>query len=103
MPRLNSIAASALFISLPILWAANGNVARGDVLELTNGGRVEGRMVTDAAEDKSTHVIELSAGGRLTIPRSEVARVDSTSAGGKKDAGLGPPPAPTGGGRLEAR
>jgi hypothetical protein len=56
-----------------------GVVARGDVLELTNGGRVEGRIVTDAAQDKTMYVIELSAGGRLTIPRSEVARIDSTS------------------------
>jgi hypothetical protein len=49
-----------------------------DVLELTNGGRVEGRLVESSGK-KESFVIELAAGGRVTIPRSQVARVDSMS------------------------
>jgi hypothetical protein len=62
-----------------MLMALGGVFARGDVLELTNGGRVEGRLVDEAAADKANYVVELTAGGRLTIPRTQVARVESSS------------------------
>jgi len=55
------------------------STARADVFELANGGRVEGRAVAPAEGDKSKYVIELKDGGRLTIPRSQVERVDATS------------------------
>jgi hypothetical protein len=58
---------------------SSGAAARGDVLELTNGGRVEGRLVEPADAQHEHLVIELHGGGRLTIPRSQVARLDSTS------------------------
>ncbi len=64
---------------LAVATVAVSNCALGDTLELTNGGRVEGRIVVDAAADKKKYVIELAAGGRLTIPRSQVARIDTTS------------------------
>jgi hypothetical protein len=69
---------SIVFIP-PLLSAIASDVARADVLELTNGGRVEGRIVQDSAADKTRFTIELPAGGRLTITRSEVSRVDTTS------------------------
>jgi hypothetical protein len=55
------------------------DAARADVFELENGGRVEGRVVSSANADKSKYVIDLKAGGRLTIPRSQVTRIDATS------------------------
>jgi hypothetical protein len=64
---------------LLVLWAAGGKAARCDVFELTNGGRFEGRALEPAEGDKSPYVVELAGGGRLTIPRSEVARVHSAS------------------------
>lgn len=70
---------SGLIIHLIILLVWGGTAARGDVLELTNGGRVEGRLVEDAAADKANYIIELTAGGQLTIPRAQVARIESSS------------------------
>jgi hypothetical protein len=64
--------------ALSILSACVAMLVRGDTIELANGGRIEGR-VTDAPSDRNMHVIELTAGGRLTLPRSQVARIDSTS------------------------
>ena len=49
------------------------------MLELANGGRVEGRLVDSPDGTKANVVIELAAGGTLVLPRSQVARVDSTS------------------------
>ncbi|MCI0334362.1 MAG: HEAT repeat domain-containing protein [Planctomycetes bacterium] len=57
-----------------------GISARADVFELKGGGRVEGQIVATADGDKSQYVIELTAGGRLTLPRSQVARIDTTTA-----------------------
>jgi hypothetical protein len=48
---------------------------RADVLELKNGGRVEGQIDESKEGDASSYVIETADGGRLTIARSEVARV----------------------------
>jgi hypothetical protein len=54
-------------------------VARADVIELASGGRLEGKIVQSAEGDKANVVIDLAAGGRLSVPRSQVARVDATS------------------------
>jgi hypothetical protein len=52
--------------------------ARADVLDLTNGGRLVGRPVESEAAAKS-YVIELEGGGRVSVSRSQVARIDSKS------------------------
>ena len=57
-----------------------GGIARGDVFELANGGHVEGRLVESADGNEKNVVIELAAGGRMAIPRSQIARVDTISA-----------------------
>jgi hypothetical protein len=62
-----------------LLGVATGLSAHADVLELTNGGRVEGRLVQAADGEKKSYVVELAGGGRVTIPRGQVAQVDSTS------------------------
>jgi hypothetical protein len=59
--------------------AAAGSAARADVFELAGGGRVEGRLLETAEDDKATVVIELSAGGQLKLPRTEVTRIETTS------------------------
>ncbi len=41
----------------------------GDVLELANGGRVEGRLVDSPDGTKANVVIELATGGTLVLPR----------------------------------
>jgi HEAT repeats len=49
--------------------------ARADVLELKNGGRVEGQLADSKDGDQTSYVITTADGGQLTIARSEVARV----------------------------
>jgi hypothetical protein len=68
---------SGLTILLLIVWLPAAT--SGDVLELANGGRIEGRLVDSPDGAKANVVIELAAGGTLVLPRSQVARVDSTS------------------------
>jgi hypothetical protein len=53
--------------------------AWGDVFELANGGRVEGRLVESGDGAEKTVVIELAGGGKLSIARSQIARVDTIS------------------------
>lgn len=48
--------------------------ARGDVLELKNGGRLEGN-VTPPSDEQSPYVIELDLGGRVTLHHRQVHRV----------------------------
>jgi hypothetical protein len=72
-------ATNRLIASLALVFAWLPGVTCGDVLELANGGRVEGRLVDSPDGSKINLVIELAAGGTLVIPRSQVARVDSTS------------------------
>jgi hypothetical protein len=67
----------AAVVSILFVWMPAATC--GDVLELANGGRVEGRLVDAPDGTKTNVVIELVAGGTLVIPRSQVARVDSTS------------------------
>ena len=49
--------------------------ARGDVLELKNGGRIEGQISESKDGDQASYAITTADGGRMTIVKSEVARV----------------------------
>ncbi|HJQ78957.1 MAG TPA: HEAT repeat domain-containing protein [Lacipirellulaceae bacterium] len=69
-----------LSLSFPVAWILLTESARGDVFELANGGRVEGRLVESADGNDKNVVIEFAGGGRISIPRSQVARVDTISA-----------------------
>jgi hypothetical protein len=61
-----------------VVGVSSGLSVHADVLELTNGGRVEGRLIQPAEGDKKSYVVELAGGGRVAIPRANVARVDAT-------------------------
>jgi hypothetical protein len=50
--------------------------ARGDVFELTGGGRLEGKLLPADDASKLNCTIELSAGGRVTIARSQIAKIE---------------------------
>lgn len=52
---------------------------RADVLELTSGGRVEGKIKPSPDNDTKNFIVDLAAGGQLVIPRSQVAHVDAAS------------------------
>jgi HEAT repeats len=54
--------------------------AGADVFELTSGGRIEGQLIEAVEDDDGAkYTIELAAGGRVTLAKSQVARVDTTT------------------------
>lgn len=61
------------------LFSARAGYLYGDVLELSGGGRIEGRVISQPQDKEGNYVVEVAAGGRLTIPRSQVTRVRTTS------------------------
>jgi hypothetical protein len=66
---------SAAVIVLSMICAS----ARADILELTSGGQLEGKIQKSSDNDTKNFVVELATGGQLTIPRSQVAHVDAAS------------------------
>jgi hypothetical protein len=56
-----------------ILVLAANVAARADVVELKNGGRVEGKVIDDV--DRNSIFVELTGGGRLVIERGQASRV----------------------------
>lgn len=68
-----------LSISFAATWVLIADFARGDVFELANGGRVEGRLVESGDGAEKTVVVELAGGGKLSIARSQIARIDTIS------------------------
>jgi hypothetical protein len=65
-------------IAFAVALGCFGAYARADVIVLATGGQLEGKII-QSADDKTDFVIDLSAGGQLIIPRSQVTRVDSVS------------------------
>src|SRR6267378_3997880 len=53
--------------------------ARADVFELTGGGRLEGKLLPADDAGKLNCTIELSAGGRVTIARSQIAKIETVT------------------------
>ena len=53
--------------------------ARADVYELTNGGHLEGKLLPADDTNKLNCTIELSSGGRVTISRSQIAKIDTVT------------------------
>ncbi len=79
MQYRGSIQRTGLLCALAFLGVWNGAMVRADIFELSGGGRLEGKIIQSDESDKSTFTIELAGGGRLTIPRSQITRVDATS------------------------
>jgi len=80
VPAVQRFHVARLVIGLSVTLVLAAGVARGDRFQLTGGGQVEGRLIESNDDDKSLLVIELTDGGRLKIPRSEVTRIESRSA-----------------------
>jgi HEAT repeats len=66
-------------VAAAVVWMLATEAARGDVFELANGGRVEGRLVESPDDKEQNVVVELAGGGRLSIPRVQIARMDAIS------------------------
>jgi hypothetical protein len=66
------------FQSVVVMFVAadmSGRIGRADVLELKNGGRIEGQIAESKDDDQSSYSITTADGVRMTIARSDVARV----------------------------
>ena len=50
--------------------------ALADVFELANGGRVEGKLLQSDDKSKLNCVIELAAGGKITVARSQITKIE---------------------------
>ncbi|HEX3602030.1 MAG TPA: HEAT repeat domain-containing protein, partial [Lacipirellulaceae bacterium] len=70
---------NAVLTAVAVLGICLPGAVRADIIDLTGGGRIEGKVVPSEDTDKSTFVIDLATGGRVTVPRSQVTRVDTTS------------------------
>jgi hypothetical protein len=62
-----------------ILISMGVSTLRADTFELVNGGRVEGQLIETTEGEQPQYVIELDRGGRMTVARSEVAKIDAAS------------------------
>jgi HEAT repeats len=71
----SSIQNMTLVFAMLVACAVTIRSTRADVLELKNGGRIEGQLIDANDGDQSSYMIETADGGRMTIARSEVARV----------------------------
>src|SRR3954453_20522386 len=65
-----------LIFALAMLWYSAQGVACADVFELTGGGRLKGKLLPADEASKLNCTIELSAGGRVTVARSQIARIE---------------------------
>jgi hypothetical protein len=75
--RLIQNTASTLLLVALGCWTQE--VALGDVFEFANGGRVEGKQVVTDDANKLDFTIELAAGGRVTVSRSQVTKIAPTT------------------------
>ena len=64
-------------LSLSLALALAPSFALSDIVELKNGGRVEGKVVDNG--DRVSFLIELVDGGRMTVTRSQVAKIVTIS------------------------
>jgi hypothetical protein len=53
--------------------------SRADVIELSTGGHLEGKVLPADESNHTTSTIELAVGGRVTVPRSQIVKIDSVS------------------------
>jgi hypothetical protein len=53
--------------------------AWGDVIELSSGGHLEGKVLPADESNRTTSTIELAAGGRVTVPRTQIVKIDPVS------------------------
>src|SRR5689334_8852589 len=66
-------------LTLAVVWNYFQGTARADVFELTSGGRLEGKLLAADDANKLNCTIELSAGGRVTIARSQIAKIETVT------------------------
>src|SRR5712672_3276289 len=79
MSHLRLIQRTASILALVALSYWGQGIVRADVFELTGGGHLEGKLLPADDASKLNCTIELSAGGRVTIARSQIAKIDTVT------------------------
>jgi hypothetical protein len=79
MSQLRLIQRTASILALAVLSCWAQGIVRADVFELTGGGHLEGKLLPADDASKLNCTIELSAGGRVTIARSQIAKIDTVT------------------------
>jgi hypothetical protein len=59
--------------------AAGAMPAMADVIELSGGGQLEGKILPNDESNRLTSTIELASGGRVTVSRSQITKIDPVS------------------------
>src|SRR5437588_2888881 len=77
--RPSSVAQIAATIGTLLIFSQSSPQVRADVFELASGGRFEGKLLPADEANKSSYTIDLAAGGRLIIPRSQITKIESIS------------------------
>src|SRR5256885_5745464 len=77
--RLFQRTASILTLVVLSYWIQG--TTRADVFQLAGGGRLEGKLLPADDASKLNCTIELSAGGRVTIARSQIAKIETVTDG----------------------
>src|SRR5882672_2677407 len=82
-------------VRLPVLLALAllGSNARGDIIHLKNGALIS----AESWEEAGDHLIVHQAGGRITIPRSQVDRIEPQTTAGPAAPDSAPAPSPAAG------
>jgi hypothetical protein len=74
--QLSPARAVVLFFTLLAILLHPSRPANGDIFELASGGRIEGKLLPSDEANKSMCTIDLAAGGRVTVPRSQITKID---------------------------
>jgi hypothetical protein len=79
MSHSRLIRRTASILALAVLSSWIHGIVRADVFELTSGGRLEGKLLPADDASKLNCVIELSAGGHVTVARSQIAKIETVT------------------------
>src|SRR5436190_5122229 len=66
-------------LTLAVLSYCLQGTTRADVFRLTGGGRLEGKLLPADDANKLNCTIELTGGGRVTIARSQIAKIETVT------------------------
>jgi hypothetical protein len=69
---MNQLLTTRMALTLVIAWCG---IARGDVIELANGGRIDGTIVESEPGTETTYTITTAAGGQIVVARADVKRI----------------------------
>jgi hypothetical protein len=75
----STLARIVVAIGLLVIFFHCYTSAYADIFQLASGGRLEGKLLPADDASKLNCTIELSAGGRVTIARSQIAKIETVT------------------------